>query len=778
MRHTIRTNILTIFLLLIGLVSVSLLSSQYYFSQKLAKSATEKTFEIISKNITDKISSQNSEIVQILQSNSENTSLLEKIHIDYNHPALTILTHIMTSNPSIYATYFAHEDGSFYEVVNLNESKTLGQIFSAPSQSHWMILVHIENELYYFYLSKELILLSERLEHKPYNPLERPWYKSAYKSSNVVITGPYIFSNLQQAGTSYSIKLPNASGVFAIDYRLERFNNYLALQRFEENSEIFLFNKEAQIIASSNPNQKQINPLLTKALLQNNHETISYSSSDGDYFAINKPLLQDIYLAITMDKDRLLEPYRMNLLYALLIAAILLLISLPIIIYATTIIIKPIKELIEQNELIKKRVFTDVTPIKTDIIEFIELSNSMVSMSQSISTYQESQEKMLDAIVKLIADAIDAKSPYTAGHCKRVPELALMLLKSANKSQSGIFQEFSLNDKDALREFELGAWLHDCGKVTTPEYVVDKSTKLETIYNRIHEVRTRFEVLHRDAQIEYLKELLDGHDKKSAAKKLQNKHQKLQEEFAFVAQCNVGGEYFSDEDKEYLEKIANREWLRYFDDTLGLGPDEHLRKSREKHQPLPTSELLLADKSEHIILRESFDFTSYEESGFLLDVPEYQYNQGELYNLSIERGTLTPEERYKINEHIIMTIKMLESIPFPEHLRKIPEYAGTHHETLIGTGYPRKLSEKELSVPARIMALCDIFEALTASDRPYKKAKTLSESLKIMSYMVKDKHIDADIFRLFLEEGIYLEYGKLYLDEAQIDEVKIEEYLS
>ena len=160
-----------------------------------------------------------------------------------------------------------------------------------------------------------------------------------------------------------------------------------------------------------------------------------------------------------------------------------------------------------------------------------------------------------------------------------------------------------------------------------------------------------------------------------------------------------------------------------------------------------------------------------------MHVPKNLYNRGEVYNLTITKGTLTYEERFKIQEHIIMSIKMLEQLPFPQYLKKVPEYAGAHHETLIGTGYPRGLKKEDMSIPARIMAVADIFEALTASDRPYKDAKTLRESIKILHLMVKDKHVDADIFELFLKSGVYLEYAKKYLKKEQLDEVNIEDYL-
>ncbi len=179
------------------------------------------------------------------------------------------------------------------------------------------------------------------------------------------------------------------------------------------------------------------------------------------------------------------------------------------------------------------------------------------------------------------------------------------------------------------------------------------------------------------------------------------------------------------------------------------------------------------DKPSHIIPREDFDEDEYKKFGFTMKVPENLYNLGEIYNLSIQRGTLTEEERFKINEHIVMTIKMLESIPFPEIYKNVAKYAGTHHEHIDGSGYPKGLKDDELGIPERVMAIADIFEALTASDRPYKKAKTLSEALKIMSFMAKDGHIDKDIFEFFVKEKIYLEYAKAYLKQEQIDKVDI-----
>jgi len=301
--------------------------------------------------------------------------------------------------------------------------------------------------------------------------------------------------------------------------------------------------------------------------------------------------------------------------------------------------------------------------------------------------------------------------------------------------------------------------------------------KLETIYNRIHEIRTRFEVVWRDIEIEACERCLGGEEMGAVTLWKNEEQGRLREEFAFVAECNIGGEYMSSQKQEHLKQIAGRRWVRHLSDRLGLSDAELLRYEGSEEMPLPASEALLDNRPEHKIKRVDFDQEAYAGHGFKLEVPEYLYDLGEIYNLCIEKGTLSPEERFKIQEHVIMTIKMLELLPYPDNMKRIPEYAGTHHETLIGTGYPRGLSAAELSIPARIMVIADIFEALSASDRPYKKGKTLSEALKIMNQMRKDQHIDAELFELFLRSDVYVKYALEYLRPEQIDEVDIKALL-
>lgn len=411
--------------------------------------------------------------------------------------------------------------------------------------------------------------------------------------------------------------------------------------------------------------------------------------------------------------------------------------------------------------------------------QLIESLSSLAAVSVERTRLVEAQDKLIDSIISLLAGAIDAKSPYTGGHCERVPRLAVMLAEAAEAVSEGPLAPFQFGSAEAWREFRTGAWLHDCGKVTTPEYVVDKATKLEMNGNRIHEVRTRFEVLWRDAEIERLQGLLAGGDPDALDQALKERQQTLQEQFAFVAQCNLGAEFFDEAKIEALREIGSQHWMRHFDDSLGLAWEEQQR--RQAHEPpsdaLPAPQQLLMDQPWHCVPREQIDRHD-PKHGFKVDVPDNLFNYGELHNLSISRGTLTEEERYKINDHIMQTIVMLDSLPFPPGLARVPEYAGTHHEALTGQGYPRRLAADRLSVPSRIMAIADIFEALTASDRPYKKAKPLSVSVEILAGFRDRGHIDPDLFDLFLTSGVYLTYAEEFLKPDQIDPVKIERFLS
>lgn len=391
-----------------------------------------------------------------------------------------------------------------------------------------------------------------------------------------------------------------------------------------------------------------------------------------------------------------------------------------------------------------------------EVLSFAEIAKDNIDKMQQ-------QKQMLNAFITLIASAIDTKSPYTGGHCQRVPELTKMLAKAATKDKR-YFPDFSLS-AEQWEELMLAAWMHDCGKVTTPEFVVDKATKLETIYDRIHEIRMRFELLKTQAEADYWQGIASGGNQDLLQKTLSEQQQVLDDDFAFVAQCNIGSEYMTDEDVARLEQIAQRQWKRTLDDQIGIS---WLEAQRHTNKPdLPVMENVLADKVVHQIKWDGDPLATIEQEGFVLKPQRLRYNRGELYNLSVRRGTLTAEERFMINDHIVQTIMMLKSLPYPEHLKQVPDIAGGHHERMDGKGYPRGLNEQQLSVPARIMAIADVFEALTSSDRPYKKAKSLAEAMNIMTNMATSGHIDPKLYLLFLEQEVYRHYAQQFLTDIQ-----------
>jgi len=346
---------------------------------------------------------------------------------------------------------------------------------------------------------------------------------------------------------------------------------------------------------------------------------------------------------------------------------------------------------------------------------FIEAlaAQAAVALTHQRLIYQ--LEELLESLVNLINIGIDDKSPYTGRHCQFVPELTMMLAEAVHRTDSGPLADFRMTDADR-KELWLAGLLHDCGKITTPVHVVDKATKLETIFDRIALVDTRFEVLLRDAEIAALKrKLAPGADAAAIDEELARQQAALRAERDFIRAANVGGEGMKPEDQERVRQIGQRRWT---------GPDG-------------------------------------VERAFLDD--------DELLNLTIRFGTLTDSERKQINNHIVMTIKMLEALPWPRHLKNVPEYAGGHHERMDGKGYPRGLTKDQMSVQARVMAIADIFEALTAKDRPYKKGKMLSESLRILGNFSLNGHIDPDLFDIFIRNKIYMEFAHKNMDEKQID---------
>ncbi|WP_050470252.1 GAF and HD-GYP domain-containing protein [Herbaspirillum chlorophenolicum] len=355
---------------------------------------------------------------------------------------------------------------------------------------------------------------------------------------------------------------------------------------------------------------------------------------------------------------------------------------------------------------------------------FIEALASQASIAMTNQQLIRRLENLFESFIKLINIGIGEKSPHTGRHCEHVPELAMMIAEAAHATTEGPLADFRMTDADR-RELWVAGLLHDCGKISTPTHIVEKSTKMETIFDRIHLIDTRFEVLKRDAEIGVLQEKLALGaaltPEKSAEldARLQAEVALMDDERAFLRKSNIGTEGMKPEDQQRVLDIAARQWR---------GPDGQVRN--------------LLDE---------------EEAG----------------NLRIRAGTLNDAERQIINNHIVITIRMLESLPWPKQLRNVTEYAGGHHERMDGKGYPKGLTRDQMSVPARIMAVADIFEAVTAADRPYKRGNTLNEAIDILAGFRARDHIDPDLFDIFIRNKVYQQYADKFMHASQIDEVDL-----
>ena len=357
----------------------------------------------------------------------------------------------------------------------------------------------------------------------------------------------------------------------------------------------------------------------------------------------------------------------------------------------------------------------DVISFNDEMQEQVESLASQGAVALTNKRLVEELKVLFESFIKLIATAIDKKSEYTGGHCARVPVITMMLADAVAEMKEGRFKDFSMTEEERY-ELYLAAWLHDCGKVATPPHVVDKGTKLETIFDRIELIKTRMELLKKDQEIAFLRRQLNGQSNIEFDVEYKEAISELDSNMKFLEECNIGGEFMKPELQEKVRSIGA--------------------------------------KKVNIFNREQ-PFLSEEE----------------IQNLNIPKGTLLPDEREIINDHIVITIEMLEQLPYPKNLKNIPEFAGGHHEKMDGTGYPKGLNESQMSTQAKIMAIADIYEALTAADRPYKEGKKLSQAMRIMGFMKNDYHIDEELFEIFVTSGVYKKYAKEHVAKAQIDEV-------
>jgi len=361
----------------------------------------------------------------------------------------------------------------------------------------------------------------------------------------------------------------------------------------------------------------------------------------------------------------------------------------------------------------------EIISFSEELVDLVEALTSQASVALTNQLLVDEQKQLFRSFIKLVAEALEKKDAVTGGHCNRVPVLTMMIAEEINLDKTGLFKDFAFSD-DELDEIYVAGWLHDFGKVATPEYIMGKSTKLEGLYDKIDEIKFRFEILKRDIEIEFYKKTIE---ESSLNKQVVNTRlEEINNDLKFLEKSNIGGEFMSDELKQRIAEIAKQ------------------------------------------------NITINGEKTSILDKDEIDF-------LSISRGTLSQQDRKIMEDHVVLTYDLLNKLPYPDHLKKVPFYAGCHHEKINGKGYPNGYSGDKLPLQARIIAIADVFEGLTAPDRPYKKGYKLSKALTILKYMVDDGEIDKDLFDLFVTKKLYLKYANELINPNQIDSINEKEFL-
>ena len=371
-------------------------------------------------------------------------------------------------------------------------------------------------------------------------------------------------------------------------------------------------------------------------------------------------------------------------------------------------------------QLINAKKDDKIVQFSDDLIDLVEALGSQASVALTNRLLIDEQKNLFRSFIKLVAEALEKKDHVTGGHCNRVPVLTMMIAEEINMDKTENFKNFTFSE-DELDELFVAGWLHDFGKVATPEYIMNKSTKLEGLYDKIDEIRYKFEILKKDVEINFYKKNIKKLDL-NTTEDLNNILKKIDDDFKFLEKTNIGGEFMSEEFKERVKEIAKQK------------------------------------------------ISISDNKTFILDESEVDF-------LNISKGTLSKEDRKIMEDHVVLTYDLLSKLPYPDHLKQVPFYAGCHHEKINGEGYPNGYSGDKLPIQARIIALADVFEGLTAPDRPYKKGYKLSKALTILKYMVNDGEIDKDLFNLFITKKLYLKYANDMVNKDQIDNIKENDFL-
>jgi len=370
-------------------------------------------------------------------------------------------------------------------------------------------------------------------------------------------------------------------------------------------------------------------------------------------------------------------------------------------------------------QLLNPKKDNKIISFSEDLVDLVEALSSQASVALTNQLLITEQKTLFRSFIKLVAEALEKKDQVTGGHCNRVPILTMMIAEAINSDKTGNFKDFSFTE-DQLDELYVAGWLHDFGKVATPEYIMNKSTKLEGLYDKIDEIKFRFEILKRDIELDFYKNKIN--DLNIDKKLVDSDLQKIKDDVLFLEKSNMGGEFMPKELQKRIYEIGKR--------TINID-----------------------SKLKPILTDEEIDF------------------------LTISKGTLSKKDRKIMEDHVVLTYELLNKLPYPDHLKQVPFYAGCHHEKIDGSGYPNGYKGDKLPMQARIIAIADVFEGLTAPDRPYKQGYKLSKALNILKFMVNDGEIDSKLFSLFITKKLYLKYADEMINSNQIDSINEDELL-
>ncbi|WP_284078921.1 HD domain-containing phosphohydrolase [Herbaspirillum aquaticum] len=678
----------------------------------------------------------------------------------------------MVANPLVSAVYVGYPNGDFLLVRSLRGAEQR-DFFTAPANAAFLVQSILrdgagaQHGQYRFY-DGELKLLSRRDEPGyRFDPRTRPWYATADRSLVPAISAPYVFFTTRQIGISLSQRARNSDAVVAIDMTLDDLAASLGNLRLTPHSELALVDEQRKVIAYSDMARvleqdgesfrfRSLDELDVPSLSQlsgrarGGESSALYSVDGREWLGLSLPFNvidgHALKLLIAAPGDELLGQLDRNRKTMVLVALLLVLAFLPLGWWAGRAIGRSMERLALQAGRMSRFDFRTQRRGRSTLREVNMLTDMVDHVSLTVEAFLD-----ISAILS------------TETHVEEMLQQVLEKFVQATRCDGGAVYLWQREQRVMQRAAAYG---QQCGLADTMPYDEQGSTTDAARDTEDGRLRVELDLRGRNGSLEGVLVLMHAHD---------SAHEDPR--FLAFARRLSGMLAVAIETRQLIaaQKALLESLIRLMADAI----DAKSPYTGGHCERVPHLAIMLADRPEHKVAWDDEHRPAVERGdprnvlGFDMQLPQYRQNMGELHNLTVRRGTLTEEDRFAINNHIVQTLVMLKRLPWPESLKSVPDTAANHHEKMDGTGYPRRLRASELPVQDRVMALADVFEALTAADRPYKPAKTLSESLRIMARMCREQHLDTELFRYFLRSGLWRTYADELLRPAQRDEVDI-----